>query len=133
MSNEIKHPFTPGTEVAVVSRPRWGGGVSFRRVKVAKLHKTGRFTLEGSPDQYSATHKWGNREWIAHKSGDRWGSSLSVEMETEELRKEVEEYARKVEFQGLCDQIGTFRDRSDVSPEHINAVKAALRVLHGEP
>ncbi len=53
------HPFQPGVEVAFVIRSGWDRDVSIRRVKVAKVHNTGNFTVEGSPQQYQPRLGWG--------------------------------------------------------------------------
>ena len=45
-------PFQPGVEVAIQIQGGWRAPYSFRRGRVAKVHKTGNFTLEGSPQQW---------------------------------------------------------------------------------
>lgn len=45
-------PFQPGAEVAIQVQIGWHAPHSFTRGRVAKVHKNGNFTLEGSPRQW---------------------------------------------------------------------------------
>lgn len=45
-------PFQPGAEVAIQVQIGWRAPYSFTRGRVAKVHKNGNFTLEGSPRQW---------------------------------------------------------------------------------
>jgi hypothetical protein len=48
----LNHPFQPGAKVAVIVQNGWREPHGYRFAVVAKVLKSGRFTLEGSPQQY---------------------------------------------------------------------------------
>lgn len=89
--SDTTHPFQPGVEVAIVKRSDWGG-TSYSCAKVAKVHKTGRFVLEGSNQQYCAQNgMWGDIGWKGHATGGSpYQHSRRVELITDKLREEVE-------------------------------------------
>lgn len=49
---KTQNPFVPGAEVAIQVRHGWSD-TRWRKAKVAKVHKTGRFTLEGDTTQWT--------------------------------------------------------------------------------
>jgi hypothetical protein len=46
------NPFKPGAQVAIQMQGGWRAPHSFKLGRVAKVHKNGNFTLEGSPQQW---------------------------------------------------------------------------------
>lgn len=68
------HPFIPGTRVAVQAHDDWRIPVSFKSGVVAKVLKSGRFTLEGSPQQWRAYPPSSNGWWHAISTGSSNGS-----------------------------------------------------------
>lgn len=90
MTEEGEHPFKPGLEVAIVNR-RYS--FSIRRATVNKLHKSGRFTLTGSSQQWKASLSgWGDKTWFAWSTNSRWDSDC-IELITPALMKEAEGHA----------------------------------------
>jgi len=65
------NPFVPGAKVAIQVQSGWRGPIGFRAGVVAKVLKSGNFTLEGSPQQWrpyppsSGWEKW----WRAGATG----------------------------------------------------------------
>lgn len=56
-----QHPFQPGVKVAVATYNRLGDYRGIRVGVVSKVHKTGRFILEGDPrQQYRTSHEYAN-------------------------------------------------------------------------
>ena len=95
MTNETDHPFQPGVEVAVISRPSFGRGVSYRLAKVARVYKSGKFVLEGSTKQLRPhLSPWGDKEWSASSSDYK----VKVEFVTEALKAEVAAYELERRF-----------------------------------
>lgn len=77
-------PFIPGARVAILVQNGWRAPASFKRGLVAKVLKSGNFTLEGSPQQWrpyppssSGWEKW----WHANATGAS-GASLRIWDET---------------------------------------------------
>jgi hypothetical protein len=84
---EAEHPFKPGLEVAIVNRHF---GFSMRRATIAKVHKTGRFTLVGDErQQWSPSRFNPSTAWRAAQAWDQ----AAVELITPELLAEEAAYA----------------------------------------
>lgn len=124
---ENEHPFQPGVEVALVTYQRYGNGMSFKRAKVAKVHKSGRFVLEGSTQQYRAYRDYWGNGW----EGIATGNSLyldKVELITPSLLERVEETKRR---RAWYDTFHKFERhaRIDPTPEMVSAADALLALL----
>lgn len=123
---EQDHPFKPGLRVALTSRysdtPREGF--------VDKVHKSGRFTLVGSTQQWRPSRfGWsdGQVEWSAHATGDNW--------DREGVRVWDAETDKAVAQEALADRVAAVRKRLErFDPEKlteatVDALEAALEAL----
>lgn len=68
--SEQEHPFQPG--VTVVVTKGWGGAHKIAMGRVANVHKTGRFTIEGSAQQYRAFFDDATKEWRGNQTGSSY-------------------------------------------------------------
>jgi hypothetical protein len=84
-----------------------------RRVKVAKVYKTGRFVLEGSQQQYRARRAFFGG-WEANPTGDTWRQGSVLKPITPELLDEVagskQRYDKLHLFSELSDRWRTLAD-----------------------
>jgi len=96
------HPFKPGVKVAVISA--YGTKRTFREDEVAKVHKTGRFSLQQTGAQWRVEHGTitygGPRVWYAEQpaqSGRRFRDRVRVLDESflAEIEVEKAEEARR--------------------------------------
>ena len=125
------HPFKPGTRVAIQSRGRWDGLCIYTEAFVEKVHKTGHFTLEGSPQRYRARQDWHDRKrWEAHSTAQLDFSTILLW--DEQTDKEVREArtARMVEnkLMEIQDRVKALR-RGDVTMTKLAAIEALLPPL----
>lgn len=125
--DEDEHPFKPGVEVALVTYGRWDNSVSFTRVKVAKVHKSGRFVLEGSTQQYRANYNYWDKIWNGHATGDSLYSP-DVELITPYLLKRVKDTERRYEWRNTFRKLERHA-RIDPTPEMVAAAAALLALL----
>ena len=88
-----ENPFVVGAEIAKVNYPRWGGVITITRVKVAKVYKTGKITVEGSPQQYKPNY--GGKKWSAQATGTAWRHCATLEPITDELLEKVAESEKR--------------------------------------
>ncbi len=100
MNDEANHPFQIGVEVALVTRNYTGTSYSIH--KVAKVHKSGRFCLEGSQQQYRPQKdRWGDSSgWSATATGSHSAYS-KVELITDKLRAEAAATKRQNRFKNV--------------------------------
>lgn len=92
-------PFIPGAKVAIRSDNGWRAPHNFRASIVAKAFKNGRFTLEGSTQQWRAhepaRHSFGDNCWTASETGhgrDRlriWDASTDAEIAAQNAHYEL--------------------------------------------
>lgn len=68
--SEQEHPFQPGVEVVVTKG--WGGARKIAMGRVAKVYKTGKFTIEGSAQQYRAFFDDSTKEWRGNQTGSSY-------------------------------------------------------------
>ena len=121
----IDHPFTPGLKVALVHRPRYGGEVSYRPAMVAKVYKTGKFTLEGSNQQYRP-EQWRGK-WTAYETGS--ARILQVELITPELEAEAALSARRGSFRAMQRQIEEAKCPDHPSDELLALMRRVVAAL----
>jgi hypothetical protein len=102
-----KKPFVAGDEVLKISRPQWHMPRSYTVHKVKKVHKTGRFVLEGMDRQWRQDGTrtgeltyYGGHTFIAHKS-----DALVAEIEAERRDWRTLQKVRR-----LGDALGKIRD-----------------------
>lgn len=128
MIDNKAHPFQPGVEVALVDRYQWGGGVSYRTAKVAKVHKTGNFTLDGDTRQQYRAHEW-DSEWIATKTGGSgYERGPRIEMITDNLIAEARNSNRRAKFRNAVEHLSRLRD-ADVTDEQLAHVEILVAQL----
>lgn len=102
---DTNNPFQPGAEVAFVNYPRWGGKITMRRGKVAKVYKSGNFTLEGSTQQYKPCNSAGFG-WRAYATGKGSWHYDSLEPITPDLLEKIAESDRKADIELLFASLG---------------------------
>lgn len=128
MSDETNHPFQIGVEVALVTRNYTG--VSYSIHKVAKVHKSGRFCLEGSPQQYRPENgRWGGEGWSATATGSH-SSYSKIELITDKLREEAASTKRRSKFKNIVYNID--RDAHRLSENVTDAHIADLYRIYAE-
>lgn len=134
MTNEelTSHPFQPGTEVAIVVKGDWRAPHGFRKGVVAKVHKSGKFTLDGSPQQW---HPYcpspSTKFWHAYATGKNNGELRIVDATTidriNEDNARYRRYYRYVEARRAIER-QSFSDLvTDDALEKLEAVVAALK------
>jgi len=122
-----QHPFQAGVEVALVTRNN--GDTRFTLGRVEKVHKTGRFVIVGSSQQYRAGKDTYSKMWQGRQSG---GSSFYgrtyVELVTDELRQEAANTLRRARF---LDTVFTFDKYRRKYAERVTDAQLAdlLRIL----
>lgn len=122
MSIDLDHPFKPGTRVAYC---QYRDGDYVEKF-VDKVHKNGRFTLRGSPQQWRPS-RWG-AQWSASETGDNW-SRAYVKLWDESTDKEISEC---IALQQKRDRILKARRKlenlrpGDITDEALEAVERAL-------
>lgn len=120
-----EHPFVPGLEVAYVE-DRWG--FSMKILKIDKVHKTGRFTLEGSRCQYRPIKGSYDNKWMAYSTArDSW-SSGRVEMVTPELIAKGEQAAQVVRVRDAVRRLERINQKA-VTREHADALEKMADAL----
>lgn len=124
--NEIQDsPFMPGCRVAVRSRH----GDSYREGFVEKVHKNGRFTLKGSPQQW---RPWcagkDQSEWRAIETGDSWiKNSLQIwDASTDaEIQARIAQTKRRDKWSMLSERMRRL-SADKFTDEMLDQIEAAL-------
>ena len=125
-------PFQPGTEVAIQVQGGWRAPYSFKFGRVAKVHKSGNFVLEGSPQQWRpyAPSSFENF-WRAGATGSGAGTLWIVDDSTRdrisEQNKKAKRYTRYTKARGIIDQEPFSELVTDEVLEKLEAVIAAIR------
>lgn len=129
MASRPDHPFVPGARVAIKSYY----SNEFREAFVDKVHKSGRFTLRGSPQQYrayperdyttGATQYWRARQTGKGYFGDNlylWDGAADAM-----LRTQLASSNRQKRFRKIQQRIERFRpDRA--TDAMLDQIEAAL-------
>lgn len=82
---ETQNPFVPGAEVAIQVRHGWSD-TRWRKAKVAKVHKTGRFTLDGDATQWTPVRsdgRWSANNNQSHNRLELLSPKIAAEMRVE--------------------------------------------------
>lgn len=129
MSDETNHPFQAGVEVALVTRNYTGTSYSIH--KVAKVHKSGRFCLEGTQQQYRPEKDiWGDSGgWTATATGSHLAYS-KVELITDKLRAECAATKRQNRFKNVVYNLD--RDTRHLAERVTDAHIADLERIYAE-
>lgn len=133
MSETSDSPFVPGARVAVRWRPRWSFP-TFAEDVVARVYKTGNFTLASDPKkQWRPRHSYdaGQRRWEARPAGDPYGGK-TVLLWDDRTEAEVKAAHAKASRQSrlLAAQRTIERLRVDaVTDDMLDQIEAALAPL----
>lgn len=105
-------PFVPGARVAVQTERGYYSPIGYREDFVARLHKTGRFTLRSDPaQQWSPSRPFsGCRYWSATQTGDRgWSYRGALRIWDEDadsdIKAEIANRARYDKFSKLQESL----------------------------
>lgn len=126
-------PFQPGVEVAIQVQGGWRAPHSFKRGRVAKVHKNGNFVLEDSPQQWRpyAPSSYENF-WRAGATGAGSGVLWIVNDDTKPKIAEQNQRAKRYRYQRYC-KIREIIDREPfserVTDEVLDQLEAAASVL----
>lgn len=124
-------PFQPGVEVAIQVQGGWRAPHSFKRGRVAKVHKNGNFVLEGSPQQWRpyAPSSYENF-WRAGATGSGDGTLWLVNDDTKikimEQNQRANRYQRYCKVRNIIDR-EPFSER--VTDEVLDQLEAATSIL----
>jgi hypothetical protein len=125
MSETETHPFVPGLEVAYV-QDRWD--FSMKLLKVAKVHKTGRFVVEGDSTQYRPSQRYGDKAWVALSMGrDSW-SRGRIELITPELLAKAERAKQVSRIHDARKRLERINEDA-VTAEHVEALERIAAAL----
>lgn len=81
--------FSNGETALLVNYPQWHGPRSYRVVKIGKVHKTGRLTLEVSRDQWRHQKGWnGEQDYFIPTASSSANDRL--QKDSPELRAEID-------------------------------------------
>lgn len=107
-----EHPFQPGAEVAIQVQHGWREPHSFRRGRVAKVHKNGNFVLEGLAQQQWRPYAPSSYEkfWRAGATGSGGGVLWIVDDTT---RDRISEQNKKA---SRCQRYHKIRRLIDAEP-----------------
>lgn len=125
-----ENPFIPGARVAVGEK--YGDGVTEGFVE--KVHKSGRFTLKGSAQQWKpwkSTWSSGPR-WSATETGTGWGRrSLDIwDDETDkEITARIDAHKARLKWRDLRSKLSNVREPTVAL---CDAVEAALALTRPE-
>jgi len=130
-------PFQVGTEVAIQIQGGWRAPYSFKFGRVAKVHKSGNFVLEGSPQQWRP-YAPGSYEnfWRAGATGS--GSSVlwiiddSTRNKIVEQNKKAKRYNRYAKAREVIDREPFSELVTDDVLEKLEAVITAIRPAKSE-
>lgn len=133
MTDKTDHPFQPGVRVAL----RQGHEEPFYAYSehfVEKAHKTGRFTLKGSREQWRPTrvHRWtdeparhcafpAGRHFLHRPVIFLWDDETDAE-----IRKGVDAGQRRQRFIAVQNQIERMRFGDSVTTDMLDKLEAAL-------
>lgn len=129
IDHPLDHPFKPGTRVAVRNNHNRGYKENF----VEKLHKTGRFTLRGSSQQYKAWRNSYDKTWSAVSTGDSWYySNIKIWDETTdaEIAEANAKEARLLRWSNLRSAIDRMSS-NEITDAMCEAIEAALPKKEG--
>lgn len=131
MRGEKDHPFVPGTEVLVNENYSSYNPGTFRTDVVLKTHKTGRFTLKGSPDQqwYAGQSYWDDsKTWYGYKTGRAGYSIYSTRLRLldEDGRAELADANAKRDHKKRCEKIAQTFSKPDAVSFDLSAKVAAV-------
>lgn len=132
--SEQEHPFQPGVEVVLVRYPNFG--VPFiKKGRVAKVHKSGNFTLDGDPQQYRAGKSYAEAEWCGNATGRSY-HSMTVYLRSSKWDAEIAKQALTSEFFSIIRKLDELtrgdRCRAVASAETLAAAKALLAAIKAE-
>lgn len=128
-------PFQPGAEVVLVTRYQ---GIVLRRV--AKVHKTGRFTLEGEPGQQFRPHHSWRDGWSADSTGNDRFNWSHVHPISDEWRAKIERQLLFRRFYRAAEELrtrvgSTKADRKmeeKLTAAHVDDIERIVRELSYE-
>lgn len=115
---------TPGMQVALVRNGHYGRSIEGPFV-IARVHKTGNFTLANAPREQWVPRSDGNS---SYRAGPHYGCG-NLEPWTPEIEREAALYKKQIEWNGekyklIAKLQGLHRE--DLSQELIDALEAAL-------
>jgi hypothetical protein len=127
--DKINHPFQPGVKVAFRSHY----GVS-RSGIVEKVHKSGRFVLVGSKQQYRPSHSGlGGGEWVAFDTS-RY-SRVTIVIWTPAIDGEIAQRKRGVDFSMLALRLSKASQSmlEEVKDKDVLALRSMVARIHPMP
>ena len=127
--SEQDHPFQPGVEVVLVSSG-WSG-TRITNGRVAKVHKTGKFTIEGRAQQYRARRTYDSDGWRGDAAGDSY-SLPTVHLASPKWDAEVAKINLQNRFSALLKAINEGACRTSASPASVSAAENLLAAIKAE-
>lgn len=130
MSEQKISPFVPGARVAITD-----GWDNWREGFVEKAHKTGRFTLKGSDQQWRPNEpsgtEWGYKYWRADKTGGGYGRSW-LRIWDDEADSDIKEIFAKQARKNRHKQLRERFDRvseDDLTDAMLDKIESALPIV----
>lgn len=121
---ETDHPFKPGLRVALTI----GYSETPREGFVDKVHKSGRFTLVGSVQQWRPScygFAQGRVEWGAHRTGGNSWDRSSVRVWDAESDKAIAQHALFERMNKVRDRIEHIK-KADLTEAMVSALEALV-------
>jgi hypothetical protein len=130
-------PFVPGARVAIASTNGWYRP-RYAEAFVEKAHKSGRFTLKGSSQQWRPHEPQGDyrKTWEATQTGDGWSrQSLKIwDASTDaEISAAIAEEKREMRVQAIVKRLDRRDAAQHITEAALDQIEAALFVPSPTP
>jgi hypothetical protein len=133
MSEPLNSPFVPGARVAITSG--FSSDRDWREGRVAKAYKNGRFTLEGSDQQWRPQAPGGYREyWTANQTGEGWNHAhlwIWDATTDSKIRGAIAETKRRATLRAILRDLERLR-AEHCTDEQVDAIVSAINAAKAQ-